>query len=323
MSSEVRSPRITNDLSLITLTTDFGLADNFVGVMKGVIAGIAPTARVVDLSHAVPPQDVCAGAFVLATGFEFFPAGTIHVAIVDPSVGSARRVIALAAGDYLWVAPDNGLLGYALAALADAGRLGGHWQDGWWLLEDDAQAVALAEPRYWRPTVSRTFHGRDVFAPVAAHLAAGVPLAALGPRVDRVQALARPRPTRTAQGWCGEVIYVDRFGNLITNLTASELGDADWEVRVASPPKAATSRHSSDSPIRIAGLSPSYAEMPRLGAILGSSSHLEIAAPNGNAATLLKAGVGCPVEAVRNSRPTSKAEPFLPLTNGQRRAGEQ
>jgi S-adenosylmethionine hydrolase len=284
---------------LITLTTDFGLADNFVGVMKGVIAGIAPGTRVVDLSHFVPPQDVRAGAFVLATGFEVFPEDTVHVAIVDPGVGSDRRAIALAAGGYRWVAPDNGLLGYALAMLATAGRLGGRWEDGWWLLADDAEAVELAERRYWCPMVSRTFHGRDVFAPVAAHLTSGVPLSALGPRIHHVQALALPRPARTEQGWQGEVIYVDRFGNLITNLTARELGDADWEIRVDAPAtRQGRARRAGSAPIHIEGLSPSYAAMPRLGAILGSSGHLEIAAPNASASALLKAGVGCVVQAV-------------------------
>jgi S-adenosylmethionine hydrolase len=268
-------------------------------VVKGVIAGIAPEARVVDLSHAVPPQDVHAGAFVLATGFEFFPRGTLHLAIVDPGVGSARRAIALAAGGYRWVAPDNGLLGYALAMLATAGRLGGRWENGWWLLGDDAEAVELAEPRYWRPTVSRTFHGRDVFAPVAAHLATGVPLDALGPRIDRVQALALPGPIPTEHGWRGEVIYVDRFGNLVTNLTARELADVDWEVRLEPPAsRPVRARRPAGAAITIAGLSASYAAMPRLGAILGSSGHLEIAAPNGNAAALLKAGIGCPVSTV-------------------------
>lgn len=291
---------------LITLTTDFGIEDNFVGVMKGVIAGIAPTARVVDLCHAVPPQDIHGGAFVLLTGFEFFPPGTVHLAIVDPGVGSDRRAIALAAGGYTWVAPDNGLLGYALAALAAAGRLGGRWDDGWWLLADDAVAVALAESRYWRPTVSRTFHGRDVFAPVAAHLAAGVPLEALGPRVDRVQALALPRPVRTEHGWRGEFIYIDRFGNLITNLSAAELGEADlaWNISVAGPRRPTRNRRAplGDSPdfgAPIRGLQNSYAEMTGLGALIGSSGFLEIAVPNGSAARRLGVGVGCVVEARR------------------------
>ena len=268
-------------LPLISLTTDFGLEDNFVGVMKGVIAGIAPAARVVDLSHAVPPQDVAAGAFVLATGFGFFPEATIHVAVVDPGVGSARRAIALQAGGYFFVGPDNGLVGYALAALADAGRLGGRWQDGWWDLGDDARAVELTEWRYWRPSVSQTFHGRDVFAPVAAHLARGVPLPELGRPVDRVQALAMPRPEPEGDGWRGLVVYVDRFGNLITNLRDWELGGTGWRVVVAGR--------------EIAGLSPSYSAMGDLGAIMGSTGYLEIAAPNASAAALLGARVGTAV----------------------------
>jgi S-adenosyl-L-methionine hydrolase (adenosine-forming) len=288
--------------ALITLTTDFGLDDNFVGVMKGVIAGIAPGAPVVDLSHAVPPQDVRGGAFVLATGFEFFPPGTVHLAIVDPGVGSARRAIALTAGGYSWVAPDNGLLGYALGALAAAGRLGGRWDDGWWLLAEDAAAVELAEPRYWRPAVSQTFHGRDVFAPAAAHLAAGVPLDALGPRIDRIQALALPRPVRIAAGWRGEVIYVDRFGNLITNLRWSELGDADWDVVVRGAPRQRRGRRAAprggplEQTVTVHGLQRAYAEMSGLGALIGSAGFLEIAQPNDSAAKLLDAAVGHPVE---------------------------
>jgi S-adenosyl-L-methionine hydrolase (adenosine-forming) len=293
------TPLITHHSALITLTTDFGLNDNFVGVMKGVIAAVAPDARVIDLSHAVPPQDVRAGAFVLATGYEFFPTGAVHVAIVDPGVGSGRRAIALAAGGYYWVAPDNGLLGYTLATLAAAGGLGGGWEDGWWRLADDAVAVELAEPRYWRPTVSQTFHGRDVFAPVAAHLATGVPLSALGSRLDRVQALALPRPERTAHGWRGEVIYIDRFGNLITSLTARDLGDGDWQFAVEASPGRGAHSGVAGGAVCITGLSASYAEMQELGAILGSSGHLEIAVPNGSAAKLLEAEVGRSVSAAR------------------------
>jgi S-adenosyl-L-methionine hydrolase (adenosine-forming) len=272
---------------LITLTTDFGLEDNFVGVMKGVIVGIAPAARVVDLTHGVPPQDVATGAFSLATAFDMFPPGTIHLAIVDPGVGSERRAMALAAGGYVWVAPDNGLLGYALAALAEAGRLGGGWDEGWWHLGPDAQAVELTEPRYWRQPVSRTFHGRDVFAPVAAHLANGVPLAALGRPLDRVQALALSRPEPTADGWRGAVIAVDRFGNLLSNLAIRELGGEDWEVEIAGQ--------------QIEALSPSYAAMRDLGAILGSAGYLEVAVRNGNAASQLGAAVGTPLSVRRCS----------------------
>jgi S-adenosyl-L-methionine hydrolase (adenosine-forming) len=266
---------------LITLTTDFGLADHFVGVMRGVIAGIAPAARVVDLTHTLPAQDVAAGAFSLATAYAYFPPGTIHLAIVDPGVGSARRAVAVAAGGYYWVAPDNGLLGYALAALAAGGQLQGQWRDGCWQLGDDARAVVLTEPRYWLPVVSRTFHGRDVFAPVAAHLAQGVALDALGTTITSVSALAMPGPEPLADGWQGIVLHVDRFGNLVTNLPAALLGTRDWGVEIAGQ--------------HVAGLSPSYAAMPPLGAIIGSAGYLEIAAPNGSAAALLGVGVGARV----------------------------
>jgi len=266
---------------LSTLTTDFGLAEPFVGVMKGVIAGITPAARVVDLTHAVAAQDVAAGAFSLATAYPYFPPGTIHLAIVDPGVGSARAAVAVAAGGYYWVAPDNGLLGYALAALATGGQLQGQWRDGRWYLGDDAQAVVLSEPRYWLPIVSRTFHGRDVFAPVAAHLARGVALAALGTPITSVSALAIPGPEPLVDGWEGLVLHVDRFGNLVTNLPAALLGARDWRVEIAGQ--------------HVDGLSPSYAAMPPLGAILGSTGYLEIAAPNASAAARLGVGVGAPV----------------------------
>ena len=177
--------------------------------------------------------------------------------------------------------PDNGLLGYALASLAAGGQLQGQWRDGCWPLGDDARAIALTEPRYWLPTVSRTFHGRDVFAPVAAHLARGVALDALGTRVTSVSALAMPDPEPLADGWRGVVLHVDRFGNLVTNLPAALLGSRDWGIELGGQ--------------QIAGLSPSYAAMPPLGAILGSAGYLEIAVPNGSAAEHLGVGVGAPV----------------------------
>ena len=156
-------------MCVITLLTDFGTQDAFVGVMKGVIKTIAPGADVIDLTHHVPPQDIKAGAFVLKTAYQYFPPGTIHLAVVDPGVGGARRPVAAQIGEYVYVCPDNGLLSYVLAE------------------ETLTQAVTLDNTQYHLPQRSRTFHGRDVFAPVAAHLASGVPLAALGAQADTLQ----------------------------------------------------------------------------------------------------------------------------------------
>jgi S-adenosyl-L-methionine hydrolase (adenosine-forming) len=275
--------------ALITLTTDFGLTDNFVGVMKGVIAGIAPDARVIDLSHGVPAQDVRAGAFVLATGYEYFPPGTVHVAVVDPGVGSSRGAVAVAGGGWHWVAPDNGVLSYALAALGKRAPGIGRSEAERWHLGPDAQAVALTEPRYWLPALSQTFHGRDVFAPVAAHLARGVPLSAFGPSLASLVALPAHSPEPSPQGWRGRVIYVDRFGNLITDVGAAELGDRDWIVTIGER--------------QIEGLSASYTKMGEVGAILGSTGYLEIAAPNRSAAALLHAGIGTALSVEPLARP--------------------
>jgi len=185
---------------LITLLTDFGSRDAYAGIMKGVIAGIAPAARVVDLTHEVPPQDVRAGAWLLRTAFRHFPPGTVHVAVVDPGVGTARRGIAAGAGGWRFVAPDNGVLSWALDICGDA------------------RVVELREPRWFRADVSHTFHGRDVFAPVAAHLASGVPLEALGPPVADPVRIPFPTPDVRERAIVAEVVHVDRFGNCVTAL---------------------------------------------------------------------------------------------------------
>ncbi len=190
-------------VGIISLLTDFGLADTYVGQVKGAILAIAPAATLVDVTHAVAPQDVFGGAFLLWSAVEAFPATTIHLAVVDPGVGSARRAIAIRSrrGDH-FVGPDNGLLIPAVE------RLGGA-----------ELAVELTEPRYWRPNPSSTFHGRDIFGPVAAHLANGVPLDQLGRNIRDVAWLELPEP----RGLEGEVIHVDAFGNLITNIPARDL----------------------------------------------------------------------------------------------------
>jgi S-adenosyl-L-methionine hydrolase (adenosine-forming) len=249
---------------VITLLTDFGTADPYVGMMKGVIATICPRANVIDISHEVPPQDIRTGAFLLERSFRYFPPGTIHVAVVDPGVGTSRKPLAVRAEGHLFVGPDNGLLGVAARR---------------------SRAVMLGRASYFRNAVSQTFHGRDIFAPVAAHLAAGAVFEDLGPAQRRIVKLASARPRRVARGLRGSVASVDRFGNLITNLAL-----ADWKSlrrpRLAAGAFVATN------------LSPSYGAVRSgdLAVILGGYGLLEIAARNASAAKILGLGSGALVE---------------------------
>ena len=263
---------------VITLTTDFGLTDSYVGVMKGVILGIEPTATVVDLCHGIRPQDVAEAAFVLGTAWNYFPADTIHVAVVDPGVGGPRRGIALRTAAATFVGPDNGIFSYVLAEAGVSVS-----QSGLRAIAPVALAVELSEPRYWLPGPSATFHGRDIFAPVAAHLAAGVPLVALGSAVDEIQLLPVTRPERRSDGsLAGHVLHVDQFGNLITDIRRSDL------VGLTDPCFTIRGR-------RIRGLRRYYAEAPGLCALVGSSGRVEIALRGGSAAAELGADTGEPV----------------------------
>jgi S-adenosylmethionine hydrolase len=261
---------------VITLLTDFGLSDTYVGVMKGVILGICPTARLVDLTHAVPPQDVASGAWQLAAACAYFPAGTVHLAVVDPGVGSERRAIAVETPRGALVGPDNGLLGDALRRLAGgiadrAGRL---------RLKAPVRAVELTNPEYRLSAVSRTFHGRDIFAPAAAHLAAGVSLERLGSPVDAIAVFDRPAPYREGDRLVGRVIHVDAFGNLITDLAATQLPTHPI-VEVGG--------------VMLRGLRPSYADAAGLLALIGSDNTLEISYSGGSAARELGVGMGAEV----------------------------
>jgi len=185
---------------IITLTTDFGVADGYVGTMKGVILGIVPDARLVDISHEITPQNVRQAAYVLYTAYPFFPLYTVHLVVVDPGVGGTRRPIALRTPVGYFVGPDNGILSYVMAG------------------EPVEALVELADPRYRLPHVSHTFHGRDVFAPAAAHLAAGVPIAALGPPVAEPVTFPPPRLEVGPDIITGEVLHTDRFGNVVTSV---------------------------------------------------------------------------------------------------------
>jgi hypothetical protein len=254
---------------VITLTTDFGTRDPWVGVMKGVILGICPEARLVDLSHDIAPQDVLEGALCLEAAADFFPPGTIHLAVVDPDVGSSRRPLALRAAGQCYVGPDNGLFSLVIAR---AGAV---------------EAVELTAREYRLPAVSRTFHGRDLFAPAAAHLASGVPLRRLGPAVTDPEKLVPPPARREGGLIAGEVIGADRFGNLLTSVTEEDLasleGPRGLVVEIGG--------------IRVGALLSSYSDALSggPGAIVGSTGRLEVFVREGSAQSTLALGRGAPV----------------------------
>jgi hypothetical protein len=259
---------------IIALLTDFGVTDHYAGTMKGVMLGVCPDATLVDISHDVPAHDVLAGALELAASYRYFPAGTVFLAVVDPGVGSSRRALAAEAGDYRFVAPDNGVLTLVLDEMAPH------------------RVVELSERKYARPTISRTFEGRDRFAPAAAWLAGGLELAALGTPAGPVLRLDMPRPSITPGGIDGEVMRVDRFGNLITNIDRKTFhtvsGEEPLAVHIASHP--------------VASVVSTYADVApgELCALFGSSDHLEIAARGTSAAIRLGAGRGAAVHVGRH-----------------------
>jgi S-adenosyl-L-methionine hydrolase (adenosine-forming) len=254
---------------LITLTTDFGAADHFFGAMKGVILGIAPRARIVDITHQIEPYSVNEGAFVIAQAWGYFPKRTIHVVVIDPGVGSARRPILAQAAGHFFIAPDNGVLSMIYDAAPHKVRV-------------------ISNPRLMSKIVSRTFHGRDVFAPAAAHLARGVTPAKFGPPIQDYVRSSTLQPRRLEPNrYSGAILKVDRFGNLITNLHIENLPEVKtkpFELRVGLE--------------KIHRLALTYAEtaIGEMFVIVGSSGYLEIAANQTSAAKLLGCGAGAPVE---------------------------
>ena len=239
---------------IITLTTDFGLADWFVGTMKGVIAQRCEEARVIDLTHCVPAGDIRAGAFALMAGCRFFPAQTVHVAVIDPGVGSERPAIAVDTANAFFVGPDNGVLSWALQ-------------------HEDVRAIhRLENTDYFRPDISATFHGRDIFAPVAAELANGVPLSHLGPPTNELVELAWPEVTRDDTLVRGVVLYVDRFGNAITNIPHATLPKS----------RGLAVRHDGEELCRTAHCYQAVATGDPV-AVPGSSGFLEVASNGGHA----------------------------------------
>ena len=260
-------------MTVLSITTDFGITNGFVGTMKGVIYGIAPNVKIVDITQLVSPQDVREGAYAMWRAVPFFPPGSVHVGVVDPGVGTRRRPIGAQLGDQYFIAPDNGLL---TPLILDAER------DG-----KIVEFVHLDNPKYWLPKVSNTFHGRDIFAPTGAHLAAGVPLGELGPSITDPIRLDLPRPEKTENGWLAHVTIIDIFGNLTTDLPAEALeGRRDVLVRI----------HDRE----IEGIIESYGhrEIGDLVAVVDSEYYIEVAVVNGSAAKLLGAQVGDVVEVI-------------------------
>lgn len=272
-------------MPIITLLTDYGTTDEYSAVLKGVIYGINPSVTIVDLTHGIAPQDVAQAARTLAAAFAYFPTGTIHVAIVDPGVGGRRAIIAADQGGQIILAPDNGLISSV------------------WDRYPPASVVRVENQKLFLPSPSHTFHGRDVFAPVAAHLSLGIALSELGRSLDPAQALRLPwQPIRHLPGPMieGVIEAVDHFGNLITNIDERHLetlranNDAKMVVEVGNR--------------RIVGLSDAYWQSYRgdLLALVNSRGRLEIAVSNGSAAQELCCGHGVPVRVSLDRPPTDR-----------------
>jgi S-adenosylmethionine hydrolase len=254
-------------VSCISILTDFGTKDGNVGVMKGVIWGIAPSVQISDLSHDIAPQNVMEAAFVLGRAAPYFPAGTIHLVVVDPGVGTARRAMGAEVGPYKFIGPDNGVI-TRLVEYASSKA----WSTTFFHLDKSA---------YWLPEVSHVFHGRDIFAPVAAHLATGVPLNDVGTPMDDPILLVLPKPTKSEGGIVGEVIYVDHFGSLATNIRESDILSSDTVVVEIRD-------------VKVEGLVSTFGEKPSgsLISLFSSTGDLILSVVNGSASQVLGSEVG-------------------------------
>ncbi len=255
-------------MQFITLTTDFGLIDPYVGIMKGVISNIYPYAKVVDISHSISPQNILHANWVLGRSYHYFPKGTIHVCITDPGVGSTRKAVLIETKNYIFIGPDNGSFTLALEK------------------EEIISAIELTEKKYWLPhNTSRTFHGRDIFSPIAAHVAKGEKLTEFGVPINKDELTKSEISSAIVNGknCIGQIQYIDHFGNLITNINENLL-----------PEKI----HGKMKGIDFKGLQSSYAESEpgKLCGIIGSHGYLELFIYKGNAAKLISAKVGDKIE---------------------------
>jgi S-adenosylmethionine hydrolase len=268
---------------IITILTDFGIRDGYVAAMNGIILGINRNVTLVDISHEVPPRDVGHGAFVLGTTYQYFSPDAIHIAVVDPGVGTSRRALLVITPGGRFLAPDNGLLTYVMRAhfrpdTGDTSTGAGFMEPVETEVPRGCSAYELTEREYWRHPVSDTFHGRDIFAPVAAHLSLGLAPEKLGERIGEVSCLNIFPHARRGDILEGRILFVDRFGNLATNVRPSQVGANDLEVEIGGT--------------RVRGLAVSFAEGEGLRVLVGSHGYLEIAEKNGSAALRLSASVG-------------------------------
>ncbi|MBI3327018.1 MAG: SAM-dependent chlorinase/fluorinase [Nitrospinae bacterium] len=258
---------------IVALLTDFGYRDPWVGMMKGVMLGINPTLQLIDITHEITPQRVCEAAIVLSVAYPYFPSGTIYLVVVDPGVGGARRALVAETANHIFIAPDNGVVGPVLEGTGVR------------------RVIQLTNDAYFRPQISRTFHGRDVFAPVAAWLSRGVDVGAMGQAIDDYARLELPQPRALANGTLeGELMYQDRFGNFITSLSeawvAQQWGPAPWAAVAAQIENYV-----------IHGLDSYYAQRPpaELGMIFNSWGFLEIFVNQGHAGQLTGVSEGTPI----------------------------
>jgi S-adenosylmethionine hydrolase len=257
---------------IITLITDFGLQDGYVGAMKGIILRINPEARIIDITHELEAHNVFEAAFVLAAVYRFFPRGSVHLVIVDPGVGGKRKPILMENEDYYFVGPDNGVFTF----------ISEH--------SETVRVTAISEPKYLLPRISDTFHGRDIFAPVAAYLTRSVDPREFGRPLKKFKKLKIPRPQKKRKELLGKIIHIDKFGNLVSNITPDSTGDLllgkSYQIIVGGR--------------KIPRLSRSYSEVKKGGilAIFGSSGFLEISVNRGNASRALSLRKGDPIAVI-------------------------
>jgi S-adenosylmethionine hydrolase len=273
---------------VITLTTDFGYDDVYVAAVKGAILSTNPEANIVDISHSIKPQNILQAAFMLGIAYRYFPKQTIHMAVVDPGVGSERQGIILKTASAFFVAPDNGILSYIIDDLftIESRSLTEHTHDLKEIVfKTGVEVVAITDPRFWRHPVSPTFHGRDIFGPVAAGLSLGISPYEFGEKINSLHVLSIPKPSLDPEGnLVGQILYIDRFGNLITNIKSNDLPGKDVIVEVVG--------HC------IQGIKNYYAQDEGVMAIMGSSGYLEVSLRDGSACDFLGVIVGDEIKVI-------------------------